>query len=93
MSNGELTLSIVDGVIDKKVADRRHVCGKDFLLVKDYYKSVIKSIAWVLTIVFIMFTGIVAWSYRPIKEISALQVEIRVVTEKLDHIIRQNGKR
>lgn len=88
MSNG-ITMDQVDNVIDDKIKTQRHFCFKDFLTVKDYYKSVIKTIIWILGICVLLFSGVIAWSYAPIKDIATLKVEIRVITEKLDQLIER----
>jgi len=87
----DITLNRIDGMIDKSVSTQRKWCGKDFLLKADYYKSIIKSIAWIIAVAVLLFGGVVGWSYRPIKEIAELKVEMRVVNSKLDHIIKMNG--
>jgi len=81
---------MAENAIEREIATQRKLCVKDFLQIKDFYRMIILTIAWIVAV----FAGAAWYSVKPITDISTLKVkaELRDVTiekmnTKLDRLL------
>lgn len=86
--------------VEELLEKQRKWCFKDFLQIDVYqtdrakfYKNVLGAVFSVIGICIIIFSGVVAWSYKPIQDIATLKAEVRLMNDNLNKLLRQNGQR
>lgn len=85
MTTATLTEERFEEIAQEKVDNQYVKCRRD------YYKSILTFFLGSLSTIIVIVSGIILWSYEPLKDIAVLKVELRIVQEKLDLIIKQNG--
>lgn len=85
--------------VEELLEKQRKWCFKDFLQIDNYnldrakfYKNVLGAVFSVVGISVMIFTGLVAWSYKPIQDIAALKAEVRLLNNNVDKLLRLNGR-
>lgn len=58
---------------------------------KDYYKTMLKLVLGSLGTIIVIVGSIVLWSYGPMRDITIMKMEVRIMQEKLDIILKKNG--
>lgn len=86
----------IEALIDRQ----RKWCFKDFLQIDIYqtdrakfYRNVLGAVFSVIGISVVVFGGLVAWSYAPIKDIAALKAEVRILNRNVDKLLQINGQK
>lgn len=67
-------------------------CKRKFLWKAEYYKLTLRTVLGSLGVITIIILAVVGYSYQPIRDIATLKVEVKVMNEKLDVIIKNGEK-
>jgi len=78
-------MTATEDLIEDKIENQYLKCRRD------YYKHMFRLLVGSMATIFIIISGIVAWSYEPIKAIAVLKREVVIMNEKLDVILKLNG--